>query len=284
MDCNVPKNLQSPISNLQSPSHKSAFTLVELSIVLVIIGLIVGGVLTGRDLIRAAELRSTTAQLQQIITGVMTFKLKYNALPGDMPDATQIWGSEAVCPYTPANTVPHTVTCNGNGDGVIGGYGTASNPEEMRFWQHLANADLISGKYTGIFSEGNSSGAWHNEFDVNIPRAAISGSGFSREKSDVAVILGIGYWQAPYKYGSSMIFFGTQTCQAFNNCPALTPKEQFLLDSKIDDGLPASGKIVSIRGNWGFEPNCATSIDPTIAVYKTSLDSIECSFIYSADF
>ena len=59
------------------------FTLIELSIVLVIIGLIVGGVLVGQDLIKAAEIRATVSQVEGYNSAVNTFRLKYNGLPGD---------------------------------------------------------------------------------------------------------------------------------------------------------------------------------------------------------
>src|SRR5476649_1014388 len=68
-------------------SHRG-FTLVELSIVLVIIGLIIGGVLVGRTLIEAAAVRAQIAQIEQFKTAVNTFRTKYNALPGDMLNAT----------------------------------------------------------------------------------------------------------------------------------------------------------------------------------------------------
>src|SRR6187549_3006919 len=64
--------------------NQKGFTLIELSIVLVIIGLIVGGVLVGRDLIKAAQLRKQISQITDVNLGANTFKLKYNALPGDI--------------------------------------------------------------------------------------------------------------------------------------------------------------------------------------------------------
>jgi prepilin-type N-terminal cleavage/methylation domain-containing protein len=62
------------------------FTLIELSIVLVIIGLIVGGVLVGQDLIRAAEVRATISQIEKYNTAANTFLGKYGYLPGDIKD------------------------------------------------------------------------------------------------------------------------------------------------------------------------------------------------------
>src|SRR4051812_29331815 len=64
------------------------FTLVELSIVLVIIGLIVGAILVGRDLIHASELRSQISQIEKFDTAVHAFQLKYGGIPGDLPAAS----------------------------------------------------------------------------------------------------------------------------------------------------------------------------------------------------
>jgi prepilin-type N-terminal cleavage/methylation domain-containing protein len=63
---------------------RSGFTLIELSIVLVIIGLIAGGVLVGRDLIEAARIRQQITEIEQFKTAVNTFRIKYNGLPGDL--------------------------------------------------------------------------------------------------------------------------------------------------------------------------------------------------------
>jgi prepilin-type N-terminal cleavage/methylation domain-containing protein len=68
------------------------FTLVELSIVLMIIGLLVSGILVGKDMIRAAELRSITSEKDQFQTAVNLFKNKYLGLPGDLSNATAFWG------------------------------------------------------------------------------------------------------------------------------------------------------------------------------------------------
>ncbi|MEQ1788912.1 MAG: type II secretion system protein [Rickettsiales bacterium] len=101
--------------------RQAGFTLIELSIVLVIIGLIVGGVLVGRDLIRAAEIRSIATQKETIITSIMTFKLKYNCIAGDCANATNFFGTNpAGCVVaTPTDSAPTKQTCDGNGDGNI---------------------------------------------------------------------------------------------------------------------------------------------------------------------
>src|ERR1700751_5263987 len=95
------------------------FTLIELSIVLVIIGLIVGGVLVGQDLIRAAEVRATISQIEKYKTAVNTFPGKYNATPGDMNASTATAFGFAT---------RGTNAGQGDGNGVLEGYtGTANN-------------------------------------------------------------------------------------------------------------------------------------------------------------
>ena len=72
---------------------RSAFSLVELSIVLVILGLLTGGILSGQSLIRAAELRSVTTEYSRYTAATYSFRDKYFALPGDMSNAESFWGS-----------------------------------------------------------------------------------------------------------------------------------------------------------------------------------------------
>ena len=92
------------------------FTLVELSIVLVIIGLIVGGVLVGQDLIAAARIRSQLSQIDKYNIAVNTFRLKYNVLPGDMlPDQASAFG------FFHRSGVHN----DGDGDGYVIGWGGA---------------------------------------------------------------------------------------------------------------------------------------------------------------
>ena len=64
------------------------FTLIELSIVLVIIGFVVGGVLVGQELIETAKLRAVVSQIDQIRVGANTFRTKYNALPSVADERT----------------------------------------------------------------------------------------------------------------------------------------------------------------------------------------------------
>ncbi|MDR2925700.1 MAG: type II secretion system GspH family protein [Azoarcus sp.] len=121
------------------PSAKQAgFTLVEISIVLVIIGLLIGGVLKGQELINSAKVKSLAQDFRNIQTIIYAYQDKFRALPGD-----DIQAASHVCPSgTPA------CTTNGDADGIIEGAwddAATANAESIRFWQHVRFANLASG-------------------------------------------------------------------------------------------------------------------------------------------
>lgn len=134
------------------------------------LGLLTGGILTGQNLIRSAELRSMMSQFESINTSVMVFKNKYFAIPGDMTNATDFWGRASGTPCVDGQSTDSTVTCNGNGDGQL--YSTYYDAESFLFWKHLSNAGLIEGSYTGYANgHGHTPG-------VSLPRTAIGGVSF----------------------------------------------------------------------------------------------------------
>ncbi|MBA2690272.1 MAG: prepilin-type N-terminal cleavage/methylation domain-containing protein, partial [Burkholderiales bacterium] len=104
--------------------RQSGFTLVEIAIVLVIIGLLLGGILKGQELITNAKVRNVADQQTSVKAAFFAFQDRFRALPGDYLQATI--------------NIPN-VTTNGDGDGRIG-----SVPESIRAWNHLTNAGFIS--------------------------------------------------------------------------------------------------------------------------------------------
>jgi prepilin-type N-terminal cleavage/methylation domain-containing protein len=118
-------------------SNRHAFTLIELSIVLVVIALLIGGVLVGRDLIKAAEIRATISQIEKVNLAVTVFKGKYNCLPGDCGSAVS-FGMDAGC----------DTACN---DGIIDGniQYTERYQEALGFWRNLSQANLVEAQYEG---------------------------------------------------------------------------------------------------------------------------------------
>jgi prepilin-type N-terminal cleavage/methylation domain-containing protein len=114
---------------------QKGFTLVELAIVLMIIGLLIGGILKGQELITNARVTSSIKQFRSYDAAVITFQDSYGALPGDITN--------------PATRLPNcsAARCNtaGNGNGVVGDINTINGDENNAFWLHLGAAGLISG-------------------------------------------------------------------------------------------------------------------------------------------
>ncbi len=221
---------------------KQGFSLVELAIVLVILGLLTGGILAGRALIRASELRSVTREYEQFRTATHTFRDKYLALPGDMPNAETFWGtaatSNADCQLFDSTGV--TATCNGNGDGRT--HGAWRGNERFRFWHHLANAGLIEGSYSGI--EGSSGNGAHSAY-ANSGRSKLDGGLWAATYFDHSGG-GSGSSTFAVNYGHSFLL-GKEMNISAPTAPLMRTEELWNIDTKIDDGLPAQGRIWSAR-------------------------------------
>lgn len=106
--------------------HQSGFTLIEIAIVLVIIGLLLGGILKGQELITSARVRNLVSQIDGTKAAFFGFQDRYRALPGDFNLA--------------ATQIPNA-TQDGNGDGQILG------TESIALWDHLSHAGFINGTY-----------------------------------------------------------------------------------------------------------------------------------------
>ena len=240
-----------------------AFSLVELSIVLVILGLLTGGILTGQNLIRAAELRSVTTEFQRYNAAVMTFRDKYFALPGDMTNATDFWGAMANCDAaSPSGTGKQT--CNGNGNGIIGLPAAAVQTGEVfMFWQHLANAGLIDGSYTGIAGSG---GPGHTISDENAPSGRLSSSAWFSSHHVVAV---------PHfnRDLGNVLYIGGQLPNVSPYGQIFLPEEVWNIDKKLDDSKPGTGNVTPME-----YANCtnAANANDFSADYDLSKTSASC--------
>jgi prepilin-type N-terminal cleavage/methylation domain-containing protein len=120
---------------------QNGFTLIEIAIVLVIIGLLLGGVLKGQELITSARVRNLISQQDGIKAAFFGFQDRFRAYPGDYASA----GTTLKCPLAGTGTN----TCvNGDGDGVIlqAGKGDAAH-EELLAWMHLGAAGFLNGSY-----------------------------------------------------------------------------------------------------------------------------------------
>lgn len=234
----------------------SGFTLIELSIVLVIIGLVVGGVLVGQDLVKGAERRAVIKQMSEYETAIITFKVKYNSLAGDTNNAST-W-------FTGAS--------NGDGNGII------DQPlEYLYLWQHLGYAGLIRGNYTGALIGGDVVAG------QNAPKSIIS-SGYVAVPDDLdtgAQISGgtdittgvnnilqfyIGTTAPNADIGSRIVCGGGIVSNQF----------AYLIDKKVDDGIADKGKwrslLIDISSGGTITDSCST--------YTPTDNATMCTFGY----
>jgi len=123
---------------------QSGFTLIELAIVLVIIGLLLGGVLKGQELINSAKVKNMASDFKNIQVYIYGYQDKFKALPGDDATANAHLGS--ACTTAPVTTC---AAANGtHGNGVIEGNwndAAAADSEAYRFWQQVRVAGLAPG-------------------------------------------------------------------------------------------------------------------------------------------
>lgn len=216
------------------------FTLIELSIVLVIIGLIIGGILTGKDLIQAASLRALLTQIDQYNQAANSFHSKYNGLPGDFNNPASIIAGVS------GNSA--TTEGEGNGNGLIESSGTAHTygfaGEPAMFFAELS-ADGGIPQIIQITSFAVSPGLPIN--DQTMPPTKLG--------ENLRISVGNDGTSNYYLIGQ---FGGTitqpltdTTTGAFSTVAGLTVGQALQIDTKIDDGVPNTGSVFSIGVNSG---------------------------------
>ncbi len=268
-------------------STKKAFSLVELSIVLVILGLLVGGVLSGQSLIRAAELRAATNEYSRYVTAVQSFRDKYFALPGDMNNATRFWGNlgGTNCVNSAGTAAVATGTCDGNGNGIIVNSAAAASQtaEGYQFWRQLAFAGFIEGTYTGIVGAGGIEDAL---LGINVPRSKLNNAGWSVWNSTIGAF---GDTQTYFADYGNMLELGTKVAGSRTFGSLFKPEELWNIDTKTDDGRPGTGRLIA-RENANFSGAAASKCTTSTAnndyagAYNLSNSGVICAAYFANAF
>ncbi len=226
----------------QLDSQQEGFTLIEIAIVLVIIGLLLGGVLKGQELINSARVRALNNTTDGITAAWFSFQDRYRAFPGDYLDARSV------------------VNLAANGVGVNGGDGNGrvdTGNERARVWTHLEAAGYITGGYDGTAI------AAADEYGCAVTTCPDNGFGSGMVISHGSLI------QTPIAADAHELITG-------RGIPVDVLSE---LDLKIDDGAAVTGLMqVGVAGtNFTAAESAACINDPD---YQLLTPSDNCAAIF----
>lgn len=212
--------------------NNKGFTLVELSLVILIIGIISGTVIVSTSLIKSSKLKTLISEGREYHQAYDLFKERFNHIPGDFPDGAKYWGNDC------EGATSGDDLCSGGGnydiehgveeDGNI--FEDLVSTESIVAWKHLVKAELISGSYTGLASTQAACGGAYQCVTVgeNVPAA--------KYDSDV------GFYFITSSNGiETGLFAGKNNHSGWNSTPFLLPKDAYSLDVKIDDGDGTEG-------------------------------------------
>ncbi len=226
------------------------FTLVELAIVMIIIGLLIGGILKGQELIANSRVTATVAQIKGIDAATTTFQDKYDGMPGDLT---------AAAARLPAACGNNVACANGDGDGHLeSAPGVTPVAENQQFFQQLSAADLLSDIKTSL---GNVNSGFY-------PTAKIGGA-FSPGWTAGAVLAGQ-IAGGPNARGGHYLTL-TSDASAAVNATAISPTQAFRIDNKLDDSSPSTGSVLGSGATGGT--NCALNATN----YNEALDQQVCA-------
>jgi prepilin-type N-terminal cleavage/methylation domain-containing protein len=234
------------------PSIKG-FTLVELSIVLIIISLLIVGVSAGANLMKSSEINTVIADLRNYQAASANFFNRYYQYPGDMSNAASIWSTQLT-----------NAACNGDNNNVIGTSG--SSLEVMTGMVELAASKMISANIAppgacGTVALGAS----------NLAPSKVIGAYYSLINGSDAVIFQTtsaytqrsGSWMQTANTTSTTnaVLFGklNGTSTRPNNTSAYSTANAASIDNKIDDGLPGAGNLRAADGSDAGAAACTSA-------------------------
>lgn len=216
-----------------------AFTLIELSIVLVLIGLIVGGILSGNELIKNAKVRKTVSLIDNVKTATTAFINKFACMPGDCEATDDLGLSSADDPVLVGNMKV-------NGQVIENGPPNFTGEEGYLFWVHLSQAGLIA----ETFSYSGTASVFNDNISLHSPAVPmnIAASLWATIPDTLGGVLP----DTDNYLWIANLQFAPAAAVAFGAFGALDPLENYSIDFKIDDGYPSTGSVKLSRWRRGF--------------------------------
>jgi len=226
----------------------SGFTLVEVSIVIVIVGLLVTSVFAGNALIKSAQLQNVIKEIRENDTAIKQFKEKFKYYPGDLPNATSYWPSAT----------------NGNGNWAIQTPAT----EALYVWQDLVFAGLIQGSYSGTISSPT------YVQSVNVP-----GSTYPN-----GVFFFLYHTNNFQTTGNTLTFskISADGSDAWDKS-IITSTDAYSIDTKMDDGNAGTGNLYAIDGGDTTSGSCSGSFSGAPANFNLTSNAISCRLFWWLD-
>lgn len=244
-------------------SKSAGFSIIEMGVVVSVMALGIVAVMGGQFLIEQARLRAVMQEVKDIKDAVSEFENQLDALPGDMNYAELYWNG---------------ATASGDGDGDIEDDNTDPMANEAaRVWQHLQLLDLIRGDYPGYEANG-----YMVPGEIIPPSKAADGSGGYLIRTmnlfgcDACVDSGVNY----------IVLGGyCEGCWMGVGRVLFEPVEAYLLDNKLDDGIPTTGKIWSMPALYqdNTVSTCTNGVFDETDTYKLEMTSAECIMGFALD-
>lgn len=243
---------QSPLRTVWAiQSSQRAFTLIELAVVIIIIGLVVGGILVGRDLVVSSEVQAQISQINKYQLAVNTFKAKYGYLPGDIiaTDAAQFG---FLARGSARGQGDGNGLIEGNYDSGTGYSGVFPAGETVLFWEDLSAAKMVDTYLGGVpvtVWAKNVVGGVGSVF----PKALIG-------KGNYVYVYSLGQYSGSGWSSRGIHYFGVSVITGFTTGSTsgeiagtlgLTVKQAYDIDKKVDDGSPLSGKVQTLYVDSG---------------------------------
>ena len=201
---------------------KTGFSLIELSITLVIIAILIAGITSGSTLIKNAKINKLVAEISEIKANNQIFSTTYDAIPGDFLDATTFWGT-----YNATTNPDGAINGNGTDDIEHGTY--SRRGEALIVWHHLELAGLISGTYNRTHINQTTGNLF---MGIDIPHL--------QSFHDI----GIYYNPSNNPEIGPHLVTGKHRVDIVPANAAFTNKQAYLIDFKIDDGIQNKGTII----------------------------------------